>query len=112
MHIYVYKNLIKHLQHFFKKLTIELAGNHSVHHPFLLGGGVEPPTKFSNKGEGLTGPQLLEGACWERGGDFFLGGWNFHTQKIKVYRRKNIFPVITKNSNKEILTKNLVTFKR
>ena len=26
---------------------------------------------------GLTGPQLLEG------GDFFQGGWNFHTKKTK-----------------------------
>ena len=23
---------------------------------------------------GLTGPQLLEQGCWERGGDFFQGG--------------------------------------
>ena len=23
---------------------------------------------------GLTGPQLLEGGCWKRGGDFFQGG--------------------------------------
>ena len=22
----------------------------------------------------MTGPQLLEGGCWERGGDFFQGG--------------------------------------
>ena len=38
-------------------------GGHSVHPPFMLGGGrgggVEPPTKFSKRG-GLTGPQLLE----------------------------------------------------
>ena len=41
---------------------------HSGHPPFFfLQGGVEPPTKFSKKG-GLTGPQLLEGGCWERGG--------------------------------------------
>ena len=31
-------------------------------------GEVEPPTKFSKGGGGLTGPQLLEGGCWERGG--------------------------------------------
>ena len=55
-----------------------------MHHPFLLGGGVEPPTKFSKKkGGGLTGPQLLEGGCWERGGEFFQRGCNFHTKKIK-----------------------------
>ena len=82
MHIYVYMYLIKHLQYFFKKLTIQLAGNHSVHHPFLLGEGVEPATKFSKKKRGgLTGPQLLEGSCWERRGDFFQGGLNFHTKK-------------------------------
>ena len=34
--------------------------------------GVEPPTKFSKRG-GLTGAQLLEGGCWEIGGDFFPG---------------------------------------
>ena len=27
------------------------------------GGGVEPPTKFSKKGGGLTGSQFLEGGC-------------------------------------------------
>ena len=45
-------------------------------------GGVEPPTRFSERG-GLTGPQFLEGGCWERGGDFFQGGGggcNFSTQ--------------------------------
>ena len=41
--------------------------------PFCRGGGgVEPPTKFSKRA-GLTGPQLLEGGYWERGGDFFQG---------------------------------------
>ena len=54
---------------------------HSVHPPFCrTGGGVAPPTKFSKK-EGLERPQLLEGGCWEKGGNFFLGegggGCNF-----------------------------------
>ena len=40
--------------------------SHSVHLPFLLGRGVEPPTK--SKKRGLTGPQLLEGC------DFFSEG--------------------------------------
>ena len=40
--------------------------------PSAGGGGVEPPTKFSKRA-GLTGPQLLEGGYWERGGDFFQG---------------------------------------
>ena len=37
---------------------------HSVHSPTPLsagGGGVEPPTKFSNEGGSLAGHQLLEG---------------------------------------------------
>ena len=55
--------------------------SHSVQPPFFVvegGGGVEgwwvePPTKFSKRrGGGLSGPQLLEGGCWER------GGCNFH----------------------------------
>ena len=48
----------------------------------LSAGGVEPPTKFSKRGGRLTG--LLEGGCWERGGDFFQGeGCNFHTHTKK-----------------------------
>ena len=54
---------------------------HSGHPPFLQGEGggegVEPPTKFSKR-EGLTGTQILEEGCWERGGNFFQGGCNFH----------------------------------
>ena len=48
----------------------------SVLSSFLLGGrGVEPPTKFSKRAAagGLTGSQLLEGGCWEGGGDFIQG---------------------------------------
>ena len=44
--------------------------------PRLSAGGVEPPTKFSKRGS-LTGPQLLERGCWERGGDFFQEGLQF-----------------------------------
>ena len=43
---------------------------HSVHPsplPLSAGGGGEPATKFSKSGD-LTGPQILEGGCWERGG--------------------------------------------
>ena len=51
-------------------------------HPPLSAGGVEPPTKFSKRWGGLTGTQLLERGCWERGGDFFQGGLQFsHTKK-------------------------------
>ena len=42
-------------------------------------GGIEPLTKFSKRG-GLTGPQLSEGGCWERGVNFSggEGGCSFH----------------------------------
>ena len=47
--------------------------------PFLQGGGVGWGLSLQlnfQKGEasGLTGPQLLEGGCWERGGLLFSGG--------------------------------------
>ena len=53
---------------------------HSVHPP--LPRGVPPPTRFSKK-EGLAGPQLLEGGCWEKGDNFFQegGGCNFRIKK-------------------------------
>ena len=59
-------------------------GTHSVHPPFLRGGGgglsLQPNIQ---KGRGLTGPQVLEGGCWERGGEFFQGGGvAFVTPKI------------------------------
>ena len=39
---------------------------------FLLGGGgVKPPTKFSKRKGGLTGPQILEGVAWKEGETFF-----------------------------------------
>ena len=41
--------------------------------PFLMGGGGEPPTKFS-KGGGLKGPQFLKGEfLGKRGVTFFRG---------------------------------------
>ena len=48
------------------------------------------------KAGGLTGPQLLEGGCWERGGDFFSGGSiamfyiksEIFNEKKKVYEQK------------------------
>ena len=49
---------------------------HNVHPLFLLGREgweVEPPIKFSKR-ESLTGSQFLDGVCWERGGELFLGG--------------------------------------
>ena len=32
---------------------------------------------------GLTGPKLLEGDCWEKGGDFFQGVQFSHKNKLK-----------------------------
>ena len=78
---------------------------HSVHPPpsFLQGWGVgvEPPTKFSNGwvGGDLTGPQLLEGGCWERVMTFFRegggmgGGCNCHIKnksKSEILNDKKI----------------------
>ena len=58
---------------------------HSVYLPalFLQGGGArrEPLTKFSKRGGSLTRPHLLQGCCWERGGDFFQGGLQFSHKK-------------------------------
>ena len=56
---------------------------HSVHPPPLSagGGGVEPLTKFSKRGD-LTRPQLLEGGCWERGDDFFQGAGGLQFSQI------------------------------
>ena len=53
------------------KLTVmnmhsKLLNNDSVYPPLSAGGGgIEPPTKFSKKRGGLTGPQLLVWICWE-----------------------------------------------
>ena len=68
------------------------------------------------KGRGLTGPQLLEGGCWERGGvDFFQGDCNFHIKnklKSEIFNDKKclsakiFFSIITQNSNWEILPEN------
>ena len=35
--------------------------------------GTPPPLLSKRGGRGLTGPQLLQVGCWERGGDFFQG---------------------------------------
>ena len=69
----------------------KLLNSHSVHPPLSDGGRVEPPTKFSKRG-GLTGPQLLERLCWERGGvTLFRGGCSFHikiNQNLKYLMAK------------------------
>ena len=43
------------------------------------GGEVEPPIKFSKR-RGLDRTSILEGGCWERGGDLFQGGCNFYVK--------------------------------
>ena len=46
------------------------------------------------EGGGLTGPQFLEGGCWERGGDFFQGGCNFYIKdklKSEIFNDKKVF---------------------
>ena len=73
--------------------------------PFLLGGGGEPPTKFS-KGGGLDRASTFRGGLLGKSGITFFGGG-----EIKQVYKQKYFSVITKNSNWEILTKNLVTFK-
>ena len=81
------------------------------------------------KGGYLTGSQFLEGACWENGGYFCqkAGKWGegrgssfYMKSKLKTelfndkkgLQTKIFFFVITKNLNWEILTKNLISFKR
>ena len=43
-------------------------------------------TKFS-KSEGLTGPQLLEVNCWERGGDFHIK----NKLKSEIFNVKKVY---------------------
>ena len=57
---------------------------HSVHPPFCWGEGWASNQIFK-KGENLTGPQLLEGGCWEKGGDVFQGGLQFSPKKNKIW---------------------------
>ena len=97
-----------------------------MHPPFSVvggggGGGGWTSNQILKKG-GLTGPQLLERDCWERGGWLFSGGvgCNFHIKnelKSEIFKDKKVykqkyFPLSTKNSNWDILSKNLVAFKR
>ena len=73
----------------------------------------------------MTEPQLLEGVAGKEGVNFFHGGGGglvqqFSHKEIKseIFNDKKsllakiFFSVLTKNLNWEILTKNLVTFKR
>ena len=77
---------------------------------------LEPPTKFSGEGA------LQDFSFYRRvGGLFEVGGCNFYIRNKlkseifndkKKFINKNVCSVTTKNSNWEILTENLVTFKR
>ena len=69
------------LSHCFALFPVLPIWFHSMHPPlFFLLGRVEPPTKFSKRG-GLTGPQFLEGGCWERGEWLFSGRLQFSHKK-------------------------------
>ena len=111
-----------------RKRKSDLGDNlYSVHLPPFCWGqeggrGLSLLPNFQNRGGGLTGPPFVEGGCWERGGDFFLGGVaifstknklksGIFNDKKKVYKQEH-FAVVTKNSNWEIFSTNLVTFKR
>ena len=74
---------------------------------------------FQKEGD-LKGPQLLEGLMGKRGWPFSGGGCNFNKKdqlKPEIFNDKKslqtkiFFSVITKSSNWEIFTENLVTFK-
>ena len=60
--------------------------------PFLQGGRGELIIQPNFQKGGLTGPQLLDGVCWERGGYFFQrGGGKCHIKyelKFKIFNDK------------------------
>ena len=104
----------------YKTCWVKSITAHSVHSPFLLGGWTSRQIFKRGGGAGLAGPQLWEEVAEKEGVTFFRMGCNFtHKKKLKseifndkkVYKQK-YFSVTIKNSNWEILTTNLVTFKR
>ena len=65
-----------------------------VCNPPFLQGELSLQPNFQKKGRGLTGPQLLEGGCWERGGvTFFRVGCNFYKKKLKseIFNGKKVY---------------------
>ena len=69
---------------------------HSVHPPFLLGGGLNLLPNFQNEGGGLTGPSFLEGVGGKEGVTFLRGGGvcNFYiTNKLKseIFNDKKVY---------------------
>ena len=93
--------------------------------PFLSagagGGRVEPPPKFSWRGEGIDRYSIFGGGLLGlMGGGWLRESCSFYIKNKlksaifndkKVYKQKCL-SVITKNLNRKILNKNLVTFKR
>ena len=83
---------------------------------------VGPPFWCGEEGGGWASYQSFKRGldfCFERGGDFFQGGWSFYmkNKSMKYLMTKEVykqmfFSVITKKLNWKVLTKNLVTFKR
>ena len=88
----------------------------------LSAGGSWALDQFFKKGAGgLAGSQFLEGVAGKEERDFFQGGCNIYIKnnlKSQIFNYKKclsaniFFSVTTKSLNLEILTKNLVTFKR
>ena len=67
--------------------------------PFCWGGGGGGLQPNFQKGGGLTGPQLLEWGCWEKGRWHFSRGWvgggcNFHIKnklKSEIFNDKKVY---------------------
>ena len=70
--------------------SLSLSVSVKVVHPSLsAGGGGWASNQILKKG-GLTGPQLLQWGCWERGGNFFQGeGCNCHIIKSEIFDKKS-----------------------
>ena len=83
--------------------------------PHLSAGKVEPPTNFSKRGGGLDRNSIFRGVARKEGVTFFIGLKFLHNNQFsEIFNDKEslFLSVITKNLNWEILTKNLVTFRR
>ena len=103
-----------------KELCLTIPKSHSVHPPPLFCRGDRVSNQIFKKGE--LDRTSTEGVGGKEVGDFFQGeGCNFHMKiklKSEIFNDKKIlsakifFSIITKNSNREILPKNLFTFKR
>ena len=106
-----FESQIKNFFHFLEKLCSVLKTIVCTP-PFCR--GVEPPTKFSKREELDRALIFQRGVDEKEGGDLFErgAGCNFYKKNKQKSEKFNDKKIITKNSNREILTKNLVTFKR